>query len=120
MKKVMRIGSVKEDPRDRQGRSIYFVLEHKHYGWSFIGVIGPTPKGNALSCGQIHGAFVGSDAWIKMENIRFAKGWNEKRLRRYLAIWNKYHMTEAVPQKVLDWLDNLPEADRPLPGVWRR
>jgi len=101
MIKVMRLGTIDVGHRV----SIYFRIDDTRGYWSFTGVIGPRPSGNALCCGQIVGAF-------QPEDVQFANGWDRSKLLRFVYVWRKYHLTSAIPQKVVDFLVDLPVTDK--------
>ena len=107
-KKIVRLGSL----QTCGGRwaSVYCHIQYKNGELTISGVVGPLPSGNCLgSCGQIHG---------EIRTIRrYATGWTHCRILYLSVMWRNYHLnmlhkTLIIPEEVLTWLYNLPQADR--------
>lgn len=85
--KTVRLGTVKI------GRwvSVYCKIKLEDGKLSISGVEGPTPSGNAVGgCGQIN---------MRMNaryvaGMRPAPGWSRSSIRRFLAIWGRWHLND--------------------------
>lgn len=120
MEKVMRIGTI---PRYEGRRASVFIKVHDTRGyWSFTGVIGPMRSGNAIGgCGQIDMEFAHrkpedndsrQGTLYGPEDINFAAGWDSKKWLRLLDLWLRYHMKQAMPENIENWIKQLPDTDR--------
>ena len=141
-KKSCRLGTTKVGKRNG---SVYVKIEWDGKSLSITGVVGPLPSGNALgSCGhfehpiQIETYAQGWTAWEIQKLWALWDRWHLNDMRagcehqRALG-WTKYDdhpsepcptcgykygtawLTEEVPQDVLEWLAELPRADKPCP-----
>ena len=105
MKKIIRIGT------SRETYSVYCSIEIKDGRLSISGVEGPNHYGGCRGgCGQI-------DMHIDNEylnNLNFAPGWNKKLAKRFLTIWEEWHLNDLQAgcehQRNLGWNnDNIGE-----------
>ena len=88
MEKVVRIGTVKT--HGGRGASVYCRITYESDRLSISGVVGPLPGGNCLgSCGQIN------MHWTPIVN--YAKGWTPSMVKRFLDIWNRWHLNDTRP-----------------------
>ncbi len=86
--KVVRIGTVKT--YGGRAASVYCHITYKNGRLSISGVVGPLPGGNCLgSCGQI------DVDWTPIVN--YAKGWTPSMTRRFLDIWDRWHLNDTRP-----------------------
>jgi hypothetical protein len=82
--KVVRLGQI-------EGHSVFCKIEYKEENGkghlSITGVVGPKGNGNAWgSCGQIVEDLAQVDA--------FAPGWDQEKVQKFIAIWNKWHLND--------------------------
>ena len=67
---------------------VFIFVKNNDGNLSMTGVIKPTPRGNAASCGQIN-----SD--LKPEQfVTWARGWDEGLLQVVLRIWGRWHLND--------------------------
>lgn len=67
---------------------VFIFVENRNGNLSVTGVIKPTARGDAASCGQIN---------MNMhprQFVEWAEGWDAKRLRTVLAIWERWHLND--------------------------
>lgn len=112
MKKIVRIGKVKESGILA---SIFCKIEIKEGKLSISGVIGPKSDGNCYgSCGQIDIEFAhrnssdNDDRYskpIQPSEIQFAPGWNTEKWFDFLDIWKRWHLNDMRPgcEHQKDW-----------------
>lgn len=108
--KIIRLGTV-EAWRGRRV-SVFCKITLRDGRLSITGVEGPTPNGDAVSCGQIdmHLRDKPASEW------KLAPGWNADLLARFFATWKRWHLNdlndEDIPDDVTAWLQALPATDR--------
>lgn len=92
MKKTVRIGTA--SAYDGRRYSIFCKIEVNEDGdLSISGVEGPTHDGNAIGgCGQIDG-----DLRQNLAHITPAPGWNRATIRKFLDIWDRWHLNDMRP-----------------------
>ncbi len=92
MKKVIRIGTVKEYiNRGREVKAdVFCKIKFKEGKLSISGVIGPKSDGDCVgSCGQINMS-------LKPEDVIPAKGWTNEMITQFLNIWDEWHLNDMV------------------------
>ena len=67
---------------------VFVFINRKNDNLSITGVIKPTPKGNAASCGQIN-MHLDVSSFVK-----WAKGWDGNRQSTLLRIWERWHLND--------------------------
>lgn len=82
--KIVRIGT------QPKLRSTFCKITLEAGRLSITGVEGPLPSGNAMgSCGQIVLHLIPSNF------SNFAPGWDAPKLKKFLAIWKKWHLNDT-------------------------
>ncbi len=96
MKKIINIGKIEHG-------QIFCKIEIKKDVLSISGVIGPMLSGNCKgACGQINSEIIENTGLIK-----FAKGWNNLKLKGFLNIWDRWHLNDlragCQHQRIEEW-----------------
>lgn len=90
MKKILRIGSIKDGARLMD---IFCKVELTDGKLSISGVEGPKSNGDCVgSCGQI-------DMHLRdqQDEIIPADGWDASKLRRFFEVWQEWHLNDMRP-----------------------
>jgi hypothetical protein len=94
-------------PLGRRNRQVYCRITYSAAGrLSITGVVGPWHSGSCAGpCGQIVGELANID--------RFHRGWGYQAVRRFMELWNEWHLNDIdgkeVPDTAIQFLMELPE-----------
>ena len=112
MKKHFYLGKTNEG-------KVYVTVELKNDDYhtnalSLTGVTGPRNNGDAVSCGQIN-------LHLKPTTfVKFAKGWDAKKVKHLMSVWEQYHLKQNTPNEVIQLLTSWEENGHDLFDCWKR